>query len=85
MSNETESWTYTSEDGTYSVSEFTEEGKMAFVLLLETDKEIQATRKTLAKLEMAVKGFNTTVMEQLTEDMLVQAEDIPYGVEEEEE
>ena len=59
MSNETEGWTYTSEDGTYSVGEFTEEGKIAFVLLLETDREIQATKKTLAKLEMAVKGFNT--------------------------
>ena len=45
MSNETEGWTYTSEDGTYSVGEFTEEGKIAFVLLLETDKEIQATKK----------------------------------------
>ena len=71
MSNETEGWTFTSEDGTYSVSEFTEEGKTAFVLLLETDKEIQAVKKTLAKLEMAVKGFNTIVMEQLTEEMLV--------------
>lgn len=75
MSNETEGWTYTSEDGTYSVGEFTEEGKIAFVLLLETDREIQATKKTLAKLEMAVKGFNTTVMEQLTEDMLVVEEE----------
>ena len=75
MSNETEGWTYTSEDGTYSVSEFTEEGKTAFVLLLETDKEIQAVKKTLAKLEMAVKGFNTTVMEQLTEEMLVVEEE----------
>ena len=46
MSNETESWTYTSEDGTYSVGEFTEEGKIAFVLLLETNKEIQTTKKT---------------------------------------
>ena len=75
MSNETEGWTYTSEDKTYSVQKFTEEGKIAFLLLFETDKEIQTTKKTLAKLEMAVKGFNTTVIEQLTEDMLVVEEE----------
>ena len=75
MSNETEGWTYTSEDKTYSVQKFTEEGKIAFLLLLETDKEIQTAKKTLAKLEMAVKGFNTTVVEQLTEDMIVEEEE----------
>tara|TARA_E500000331_G_scaffold327089_1_gene345737 strand:+ start:118 stop:351 length:234 start_codon:yes stop_codon:yes gene_type:complete len=71
MSNETEDWTYTSEDKTYAVGKFTEEGRLAFILLFETDKEIQATRKALAKLEMAVKGFNATVLDQLTEDMIV--------------
>jgi len=75
MSNETEGWTYTSEDKTYSVQKFTEEGKIAFLLLLETDKEIQTAKKTLAKLEMAVKGFNTTVVDQLTEDMIVEEEE----------
>ena len=67
-------WTYTSEDGTYTVDRFTDEGKYAFVLIIETDKEIQQARKTLAKLEMAAKGFNEAVLQQLTDDMLVEEE-----------
>jgi|TARA_B110000014_G_C19945497_1_gene489200 hypothetical protein len=69
--SEQQSWTYTSEDGTYAVDKFTDEGKSAFVLIIETDKEMQQARKTLAKLEMAAKGFNAVVLQQLTDDMLV--------------
>ncbi len=72
--SEQQSWTYTSEDGTYAVDKFTDEGKSAFVLIIETDKEIQQARKTLAKLEMAAKGFNAVVLQQLTDDMLVDEE-----------
>ena len=43
MSNETEGWTYTSEDGTYSVGEFAEEGKIAFVLLRK-DKKLNSKK-----------------------------------------
>ena len=67
-------WTYTSDAGTYDVGRFTDEGKSAFVLIIETDKEIQQARKTLAKLEMAAKGFNGAVLQQLTDDMLVEEE-----------
>jgi len=73
--SERQGWTYTSEDGTYAVDRFTDEGKSAFVLIIETDKEIQQARKTLAKLEMATKGFNEAVLQQLTDDMLVEEED----------
>ncbi len=72
--SEQQSWTYTSEDGTYAVDRFTDEGKSAFVLIIETDKEIQQARKTLAKLEMAARGFNAVVLEQLTDDMLADEE-----------
>ena len=72
--SEQQSWTYTSEDGTYAVDKFTDEGKSAFVLIIETDKEMQQARKTLAKLEMAARGFNAVVLEQLTDDMLVDEE-----------
>ena len=72
--SEQQSWTYTSEAGTYNVDKFTDEGKSAFVLIIETDKEMQQARKTLAKLEMAAKGFNAVVLQQLTEDMLVDEE-----------
>ena len=72
--SEQQSWTYTSEDGTYAVDRFTDEGKSAFVLIIETDKEMQQARKTLAKLEMAAKGFNAIVLEQLTDDMLADEE-----------
>ncbi len=72
--SEQQGWTYTSEAGTYTVDRFTDEGKSAFVLIIETDKEIQQTKKTLAKLEMAAQGFNAVVLEQLTEDMLVEEE-----------
>ena len=72
--SEQQSWTYTSEDGTYAVDKFTDEGKSAFVLIIETDKEIQQARKTLAKLEMAAQGFNAAVLQQLTDDMLVEEE-----------
>jgi len=67
-------WTYTSDAGTYDVGRFTDEGKSAFVLIIETDKEIQQARKTLAKLEMAAQGFNAAVLQQLTDDMLVEEE-----------
>jgi hypothetical protein len=73
--SEQQRWTYTSEDGTYAVDRFTDEGKYAFVLILQIDKEVQEVRKTLAKLEMAAKGFNGTVLQQLTDDMLVEEED----------
>ena len=72
--SEQQSWTYTSEDGTYAVDKFTDEGKSAFVLIIETDKEIQQARKTLAKLEMAAKGFNEAVLQQLTDDMIADEE-----------
>ena len=72
--SEQQSWTYTSEDGTYAVDKFTDEGKSAFVLIIETDKEIQQAKKTLAKLEMAARGFNAVVLEQLTDDMLADEE-----------
>ena len=72
--SERQGWTYTSEDGTYAVDRFTDEGKSAFVLIIETDKEIQQAKKTLAKLEMAARGFNAVVLEQLTDDMLADEE-----------
>tara|TARA_R100001163_G_C4946536_1_gene116103 strand:+ start:399 stop:659 length:261 start_codon:yes stop_codon:yes gene_type:complete len=72
--SEQQGWTYTSDAGTYDVGRFTDEGKSAFVLIIETDKEIQQARKTLAKLEMAAQGFNAAVLQQLTDDMLVEEE-----------
>ena len=72
--SDSQGWTYTSDAGTYDVGRFTDEGKSAFVLIIETDKEIQQARKTLAKLEMAAQGFNAAVLKQLTEDMLVEEE-----------
>lgn len=72
--SERQGWTYTSEDGTYAVDRFTDEGKSAFVLIIETDKEIQQAKKTLAKLEMAAKGFNEAVLQQLTDDMIADEE-----------
>ena len=72
--SEQQGWTYTSDNGTYAVDRFTDEGKYAFVLILQIDKEVQEVRKTLAKLDMASRGFNETVLQQLTEDMLVEEE-----------
>ena len=67
MSEETKGWTFTSDDGTYAVEKFTDEGKLAFNLLLETDKELKTAQKTVAKLDMALRGFNAAVAGQLTE------------------
>ena len=72
MSGETKGWTFTADDGgTYAVEKFTDEGKLAFNLLLETDTELKAAQKTVAKLDMALKGFNSVLAAQLTEEMLV--------------
>ena len=71
MSEEAKGWTFTADDGTYAVEKFTDEGKLAFNLLLETDKELRAAQKTVAKLDMALRGFNSAVAGQLTKDMLV--------------
>jgi hypothetical protein len=68
-------WTYTTEDGLYAVDKFTDEGKSAFILLLETDKEVATLRKTMTKLEMALRGFNGVIGQQLTDDMLVEEEE----------
>ena len=75
MSEEAKGWTFTADDGTYAVEKFTDEGKLAFNLLLETDKELKAAQKTVAKLDMAVRGFNGAVAAQLTKDMLVEKEE----------
>lgn len=72
--SEQQGWTYTSEDGVYVVDKFTDAGKTAFILLLETDKELNTLRKTIAKLEMAVSGFNGAILEQLTDEMLADEE-----------
>ena len=75
MSEEAKGWTFTADDGTYSVEKFTDEGKLAFNLLLETDKELRSAQKTVAKLDMALRGFNGAVAAQLTKDMLVEKEE----------
>tara|TARA_S200000501_G_scaffold321759_1_gene317359 strand:+ start:135 stop:386 length:252 start_codon:yes stop_codon:yes gene_type:complete len=72
MSEADKSWTFTADEGTYSVDKFTDEGKLAFNLLIETDKELKAAQKTVAKLNMALKGFNAAVVAHLTEDMLAE-------------
>ena len=75
MSEETKGWTFTADDGgTYAVEKFTDQMKLAFNLLLETDKELRAAQKTSAKLEMALRGFNSSIASQLTEEMLVEEE-----------
>lgn len=75
MSVSDKSWTFTSDDGTYSVNKFTEDGKLAFNLLIDTDKELKAAQKTVAKLNMALKGFNAVIVEQLTDEMLLEEEE----------
>ena len=72
MSTEDKGWTYTAEDKVYSVEKFNDGGQVAFTLLLETDKELTSVRKTAAKLEMALRGFNSVISEQLTDDMVVE-------------
>ena len=75
MSEETKGWTFTADDGgTYAVEKFTDQMKLAFNLLLETDKELRAAQKTSAKLDMALRGFNSSIASQLTEEMLVEEE-----------
>ena len=75
MSEETKGWTFTADDGgTYAVEKFTDQMKLAFNLLLETDKELRVAQKTAAKLEMALRGFNSSIASQLTEEMLVEEE-----------
>ena len=75
MSEKNNSWTFTADDATYSVDKFTVDGKLAFNLLIETDRELKAAQKTVAKLNMAVKGFNAAVVGQLTDEMLVEEEE----------
>jgi endonuclease V-like protein UPF0215 family len=73
MSEETKGWTFTADDGgTYAVEKFTDQMKLAFNLLLETDKELRVAQKTAAKLEMALRGFNSSIASQLTKEMLVE-------------
>ena len=75
MAEETKPWTYTTDAGTYDVSKFTDEGKTAFLILLETDKDLQALKKQTAKLNRAIVGFNQDIAEQLTDEMLVVEEE----------
>jgi hypothetical protein len=80
MAEETKPWTYTTDAGTYDVSKFTDEGKTAFLILLETDKDLAVLRKQTAKLNRAIVGFNQDIAEQLTDDMIVDEalqEDLP--------
>ena len=75
MSEANKSWTFTADDGTYSVDKFTEDGKLAFNLMIETDRELKVAQKTVAKLNMALKGFNAVIVGQLTDKMLVEEEE----------
>tara|TARA_X000001388_G_scaffold22489_1_gene15277 strand:+ start:793 stop:1083 length:291 start_codon:yes stop_codon:yes gene_type:complete len=75
-------WTYTSDIGTYDVSKFTDEGKTAFLILLETDKDLQALKKQTAKLNRAIVGFNQDIAEQLTDEMLVEEEPVTQYMDE---
>ena len=70
MSDVADGWTYTAQDKVYSVKKFNDAGQVAFTLILETDKELAAVRKTAMKLEMALRGFNSVIGEQLTDDMI---------------
>tara|TARA_R110000796_G_scaffold136149_1_gene252180 strand:- start:2474 stop:2728 length:255 start_codon:yes stop_codon:yes gene_type:complete len=72
MSDVADGWTYTAQDKVYSVKKFNDAGQVAFTLILETDKELAAVRKTAMKLEMALRGFNGVIGEQLTDDMVVE-------------
>ena len=75
-------WTYTTDAGVYDVSKFTEEGKTAFLILLETDKDLQALKKQTAKLNRAIVGFNQDIAEQLTDEMLVEEEPVTQYMDE---
>ena len=72
MSDVADGWTYTAQDKVYAVKKFNDAGQVAFTLILETDKELAAVRKTAMKLEMALRGFNGVIGEQLTDDMVVE-------------
>ena len=72
MSDVADGWTYTAQDKVYSVKKFNDAGQVAFTLILETDKELAAVRKTAMKLEMALRGFNGVIGDQLTDDMVVE-------------
>ena len=72
MSDVDKGWTYTAQDKVYLVEKFNDAGKVAFTLILETDKELAAVRKTAMKLEMALRGFNGVIGDQLTDEMLVE-------------
>ena len=72
MSTEDKGWTYTAQDKVYAVEKFDDAGQVAFTLILETDKELAAVRKTAMKLEMALRGFNGVIGEQLTDEMLIE-------------
>ena len=63
MSTEDKGWTYTAQDKVYSVEKFDDAGQVAFTLILETDKELA---------EMALRGFNSVIGEQLTDEMLIE-------------
>ena len=70
MSEEGNGWTYTADDKVYLVNKFTDEGQVAFKLIVETNKELDAARKKTMQLEMAVRGFNAVISGQLTDDMI---------------
>ena len=72
MSEEGNGWTYTADDKVYLVNKFTDEGQVAFKLIVETNTELDAARKKTMQLEMAVRGFNAVISGQLTDNMAVE-------------
>jgi len=72
MSEEGNGWTYTADDKVYLVNKFTDEGQVAFKLIVETNKELDAARKKTMQLEMAVRGFNAVISGQLTDGMTIE-------------
>ena len=60
---------------TYEVSKFSDEGKQAFAMLIEINKECAALQLRLSVLNMSGVGFTKVITDQLSEDMQVASED----------
>ena len=73
---------FENEGSRYDVSKFTDEGKILFRYLIETNQEINTLKKRIDILQAANITLNSKIKEQFTNDMLSDSVDSEEGTEE---
>lgn len=72
--DQTRTVTFLHDEKTYDANKFTDDGKVAVIRISRLDAEIKALLEQVDDKRAAAMSYQTTIVSQLTEDMLVDEE-----------